>query len=378
MRPDRGEIDRGGEGEERLVRADVARRLVAANVLFPGPHRHDERALAIEVGCHPDEPPGDLADEGIGRGEYPQIRAAVLGRDAKRLTLSGGDVGAVGTRWCEDGQADRLDDRHEQGPRCVREPADLGHRLEKAEGVRLSGENAGDRMIRVGEEPLQGSQVGRPGRRPVTNERDLVDDQLAAAEVRRRCFPVVAVDSAGDEDPLAPGLATGHQCRFGRGGSPIVMRRRHDIEAGQLADHRLVFVDRLERALAHLGLVGRVRRVPLSPKQQLVDRGRNPVAVDTRAEERGEVGPIAGGQRLEAGCELELGDGIREPQLARPEIPRDVVEEGIHVVDPDRREHRGAILGGVGSVGHRVSRPPRACRRPRDREARRADSHRRP
>ena len=57
---------------------------------------------------------------------------------------------------------------------------------------------------------------------------------------------------------------------------------------------------------------------------------------------------------------------------------RDVVEEGIHVVDPDRREHRGAILGGVGSVGHRVSRPPRACRRPRDREARRADSYRRP
>ena len=66
VRTDRREIDGGGEGEEGLVRADVARRLVASDVLLARAHRHDEGALAVEVGRHPDEPARDLANERIG------------------------------------------------------------------------------------------------------------------------------------------------------------------------------------------------------------------------------------------------------------------------------------------------------------------------
>ena len=111
VRPDRREVDARREGEQRLVRADVARRLVAADVLLARAQRHHEGALAADVGRHPDEPAGDLADERVGRGEDAEVRAAVLRRDAERLALAGGDVGAVRAGRREDRERDRLDRR---------------------------------------------------------------------------------------------------------------------------------------------------------------------------------------------------------------------------------------------------------------------------
>ena len=52
VRPDRREVDARGERQQRLVRADVAGRLLAPDVLLAGAHRHDERARAVEVGGH--------------------------------------------------------------------------------------------------------------------------------------------------------------------------------------------------------------------------------------------------------------------------------------------------------------------------------------
>ena len=97
----------------------------------------------------------------------------------ERLALAGGDVGAVRAGRREDGQADRLDDGDEQRARGVRQAADLGHRLEQAEEVRLGGDDAGDRAVRVGEHPLQGGQVGRAGGRAVGDQRDLVELEAA-------------------------------------------------------------------------------------------------------------------------------------------------------------------------------------------------------
>ena len=149
--------------------------LLAPDVLLARAQRHDERALAVEVGRHPDEPAGDLADERVGRGEDPEVRPAVLGRDPERLALAGGDVGAVRAGRREDGQRDGLDDRDEERAGGVGEPADLGHRLEQAEEVGLAGDHAGDGSVRVGQQPLEGGEVGRPGGRAVGDERDLVD-----------------------------------------------------------------------------------------------------------------------------------------------------------------------------------------------------------
>ena len=185
VRADGREVDRGGQGEERLVGADVAGRLVAPDVLLARAHGHHEGALPVEVGGHPDEAPGDLADERVGRGQDPEVRPAVLRRDPERLALAGRDVGAVRAGRLEDGQADRLDDGDEQRARGVRQAADLGHRLEQAEEVGLGGDDAGDRAVRVGEHPLEGGQVGRAGGSAVGDQRDLVELE-AALEDRSR------------------------------------------------------------------------------------------------------------------------------------------------------------------------------------------------
>ena len=81
----------------------------------------------------------------------PEVRAAVLRRDAERLALAGGDVGAVRAGRREDGERDRLDDRDEQRAGGVGELADPRHRLEQPEEVGVRGDDAGDRPVGVGQ-----------------------------------------------------------------------------------------------------------------------------------------------------------------------------------------------------------------------------------
>ena len=63
--------------EQPLVRADVARRLLAADVLLAGLERQHPAALAVAVGRLADEPAGDLADELLAAGQDAEVRPAV-------------------------------------------------------------------------------------------------------------------------------------------------------------------------------------------------------------------------------------------------------------------------------------------------------------
>ena len=65
----------------------------------------------------------------------------------------------------------------------------------------------------------------------------------------------------------------------------VVARGVRDVHPGQLADDRLVLEDRLEDALAHLGLVRRVRGQELAARHERVDERRDVVVVDPGAEE---------------------------------------------------------------------------------------------
>src|SRR3990170_4255764 len=69
--------------------------------------------------------------------------------------------------------------------------------------------------------------------------------------------------------PAACG-AHGHHGGLGRGRRSVVVRGRNHVEPGQLGEERLVLVDRLQRALADLRLVGRVRGVELAAREDLV------------------------------------------------------------------------------------------------------------
>ncbi len=190
---------------------------------------------------------------------------------------------------------------------------------------------------------------------PSVDERDLVELE-AAPEVRPQRLAVVRMDAAADEDPLAPRRAAGHERGLGRRGGAVVVRRGDDVEVDQLGDQRLVLVDALERALADLGLVRRVGRVPLAAEQDLVDGRRAPVAVDAGAEERGEVGPVARGQGRAAGPRARARAPAAGGRAARRAGASGMSSKSSSTeVSAEGREHPLAVVGGMRSVGHRRS-----------------------
>ena len=87
-------VDAGGEGVEGDVGADIARRALAADVLFAGAQGHDEGALAVGVGGLADEAARHLPDMLLAGGEEPDMRPAEIECVADRLSLRGNDVGA--------------------------------------------------------------------------------------------------------------------------------------------------------------------------------------------------------------------------------------------------------------------------------------------
>ncbi len=252
----------------------------------------------------------------------------------------------------------------------MRQAADLGHRLEQAQEIGLGRDDARDGALRVGQQALERLEVRRAGGGPVGDERDLLGPEARAVGVGLERLAVVRVDAARDEDPLAAGRAAGHEGRLGGRRAAVVVRGGHDVEAGQLGEQRLVLVDALQRALAHLGLVRRVGGVPLAAQQQLVDGGRRPVAVRAGAQEARQVDPVASRERREAGRELELGLGGVEPERAGPErlagcrrtARRRSRCRATRASGPDRRPRAGRTA----SVSPRRSaarRPPRRAAR---------------
>ena len=368
VRPDRGEVDGRRERQERLVGADVAGRLLAADVLLAGAHRHDEGATSFEVLRLADEAPGDLAHERVGAGNDAQVRATVAERDAQWLALASRDVRAVLTRRCQDGQRHGLDHADEQGSRAMRQPAHLGHVLQQAQDVGLRHHDACHRPARVGEQAGQRLEVRGSCQRPVGQQRDLVGGQARTVRVRLEGPAVVRVDPAGDQDPLAAGRPAGHQGGFGRRRTAVVVRGGHHVQPGQFGQHRLVLVDALERALAHLGLVRRVGGVPLAAEQHLVHDRWGPVTIGAGAQEARQVHPVPGREPGQPCRELKLRLGTVETERSGAQRDGDVIEQLVDRGDPDRLEHPRPIIGRVRAIRHEVS-PRRSAARTRWRRA---------
>ena len=138
-------------------------------------------------------------------------------------------------------------------------------------------------------------------------------------------------------------------------GRPVVAGRVRHVHAGQLADHRLVLEDRLEDALAHLRLVGRVRGQELAAPEDVVDDGWDVVVVDAGADERELLAGVDVPRRelLQALDDLLLREWVAE--LERPvetNAGGDVPEELLDARDADRLQHRLAIGAGQCLVGH--------------------------
>mmetsp|Transcript_5756 Transcript_5756/g.19100 ORF Transcript_5756/g.19100 Transcript_5756/m.19100 type:complete len:290 (-) Transcript_5756:103-972(-) len=256
-------VERGDVCEQGLRRADVRGRLVAPDVLLARLHRHPVRGLAVRVDRQPDDAARHLAREALRRRQEAGVRPSVPERHAEPLRRPDGDVGAPLPRWRE------LGEREE-----VRGDSELG-----ARGVHLVGEVAirEDRAIR---------------RR--------VLDQRAAEALLRRVGCVVALDHGDavpfgprahhrlglgvhplvdEKDALSAGSSVDHGHRLGGGGRLVEQRRVAHLHRCQVRDHRLKVHQRLEPALRHLGLVGRVLRVPARVLQHVAQDHRRRLAV---------------------------------------------------------------------------------------------------
>ena len=84
--------------------------------------------------------------------------------------------------------------------------------------------------------------------------------------------------------------ALGHGHGFGGGGRLVEQRGIGDVEAGQVADHRLVVQQRFQAALADFRLVRRIGRVPGRIFQNVaLDHRRRDRAVVALADQRHEL-----------------------------------------------------------------------------------------
>ena len=89
---------------------------------------------------------------------------------------------------------------------------------------------------------------------------------------------------------VTPGYSARHQGRLDECRGTVVHRGVGDVHTGQRADHRLVLVDRLQRALAHFGLVRGVGGEELRFRDHMVDDTRHVVVVAARSHEADELG----------------------------------------------------------------------------------------
>ena len=107
---------------------------------------------------------------------------------------------------------------------------------------------------------------------------------------RSSASAVLGMDALGDQDlvPLRRD-AHGHEHRLGHGAAAVVKAGVGDVQAGELADERLELEERLQAALAGLGLVGRVGGVELAAAGDGIDDGGNEVVVAAAAEEADRV-----------------------------------------------------------------------------------------
>ena len=121
------------------------------------------------------------------------------------------------------------------------------------------------------------------------------------------------------------------------------------------AIERLVLEERLQAALAGLGLIGRVGRVELAAGGDHIDHGGDEVVVAAAAEEAGRRGGrrVLRGQFRHVGRQFQLAQARRHAQLAlHPQLGRN---HGEQIVDRRRAngfEHGLAVGVGVGKIGH--------------------------
>ena len=162
------------------------------------------------------------------------------------------------------------------------------------------------------------SRARRASRSSATH--DLDAERARPGSGRRRWSAAGCRRRAAARCPVLVGPA-GQGHRLGDRGGLVEQARAGGRQPGQVADHGLEVEQRLEPALADLGLVRRVRGVPGRVLEHVAaDHRRGDGAVVAEAD-HGAARVVPGGEVAQRGQRLGLGEGGRQVQRSRIRIP---------------------------------------------------------
>ena len=164
----------------------------------------------------------------------------------------------------------------------------------------------------------------------------------------------MGVDRLEQRDGGASGDARGEQAGLGGGAGDVVKAGVRDVHPGQLTDDGLVLEGALQRALADLGLIGRVSRDELGAVGEVArDRGHGPPVRSGAEEARPRRVRVLVRSLLEQADQLRLGEGSRQRDRGVAKLRRQLGEQLVAAREAEPAEHDGAVGVGGGDVGVR-------------------------
>ncbi len=195
----------GDHGEQHLCGANVARRLLAPDVLLARLQRHAQRGPPGAVFGHADDAAGEVALELVARREEGGVRAAVAERDAEALRVADGDVGAPRPGRGEQGQREQVGRDGHQGACSMRGLAERAVVADRAVGRGILDERA-DRAVlesegaRIGDDDIDPARGG-----PRADDRDRLRMAVHVHQIGQ--LPLVLRDRLGEMHRLGSGGA---------------------------------------------------------------------------------------------------------------------------------------------------------------------------
>src|SRR5215472_6013571 len=137
-----------GERAQTRIRADIARRPFAPDVLLARRQGQNPAAPPLRVDGLPDETPRHLAQEPLTGGEQSDVRSTKVEGVTERLAFRSDDVGAHFTRRANSAERQDLGDNDdEQGAGLVADPCELGVIADFAKEIGVLNDDAGSIAI---------------------------------------------------------------------------------------------------------------------------------------------------------------------------------------------------------------------------------------
>ena len=359
-----GRVHRRDHRQQHLRRADVAGRLLPADVLLAGLQREPVRGVAVRVDRDADQPARQLALERVADADVARVRPAEAHRHAEPLGGADRDVRAELAGRCQQRQRQQVG-----GHRGQRAPG--AGRLDR--GRRVADRAAGSRVLQQHAEQLA---VRLRGDQP---RADLGGDQLDAQRLGpggQHGQGLRQAVGVGQEDPALPGGPPGQGHGLGGRDRLVQHGRAGHRQPGQVLDHGLEVEQGLQAALGDLRLVRRVGGVPGRVLQHVAaDHRGGHRAVVAQADHRGEH-LILVSQAAQLGQRLVLGQGPGQAQRAvgqrggqrgRSQLVERGVADGLEHLRlivlgrPDvavREVHGSLLAGSPGRAARRCFRSP--------------------